>query len=70
MIAEGGKVVLRFHWSGTHKGEFMGIPPTGKHITVRAISIQRIEGGKIVEQEGMVDSMSMVQQLGVAPPPK
>ncbi len=68
MIAEGDKVVLRLHWSGTHKGEFMGIPPTGKHITVEGISIHRIEGGKIVEQKGMVDSMSMMQQLGVVPP--
>lgn len=69
MVAEGDKVVLRFNWSGTHKGEFMGIPPTGKQVTVRAICIHRVEGGKIVEQWAELDSMGMMQQLGVVPPP-
>lgn len=69
VIAGGDKVVLRFNWNGTHKGEFQVISPTGKHITVNAICIYRIEGGKVVEQWAQVDSMGMMQQLGVVPPP-
>lgn len=69
VVAEGDKVVLRFKWSGTHKGEYLGIPPTGKQITVTAICIHRIEGGKVVEQWAEVNVMGMMQQLGVLPPP-
>ena len=49
MIAEGDKVVVRGTWSGTHKGEFMGIPPTGKRVSIGVIDIIRIAGGKFVE---------------------
>ncbi len=69
MIAEGDKVVVRFTGSGTHKGEFMGIPPTGKQVTITAIAIQRIAGGKIVENWLQADMLGMMQQLGVVPPP-
>ena len=69
VVAEGDKVVLRFHWSGTHKGEFMGIAPTGKKVTVTAMSMHRIEGGKEVEQWGELDRLGMMQQLGVVPAP-
>ncbi len=69
VIAEGDKVVLRFNWSGTHKEEFQGISSTGKHIIVNAITIYRIEGGKVVEQWAQMDSMGMMQQLGVVPSP-
>jgi steroid delta-isomerase-like uncharacterized protein len=66
IIAEGDKVVIRQTWSGTHKGEFMGIPPTGKS---GVIDIIRIAGGKFVEHWGQMDSMGMMQQLGVTPAP-
>ncbi len=69
MIAEGDKVVVRFTGSGTHKGEFMGIPPTGKQLTMKAIAIHRIAGGKIVENWLQADMLGMMQQLGVVPPP-
>jgi len=49
MIAEGDKVVVRSTWSGTHKGEFMGIPPTGKKVSFGVIDIIRMAGGKAVE---------------------
>ena len=69
MIAEGDKVVQRFTARGTHKGEFMGIPPTGKQVTVTGIAIDRIAGNKIVENWANMDMLGMMQQLGVVPPP-
>lgn len=67
MVAEGDKVVARGTMSGTHKGEFMGIAPTGKQITVGMIEILRIVGGTMVEHWNVVDSLGMMQQLGVVP---
>ena len=69
IIAEGDKVVIRMTWSGTQKGEFMGIPPTGKSVTFGVIDILRIAGGKMVEHWGQMDEMGMMQQLGVIPAP-
>ena len=69
MIAEGDKVVVRFTGSGTHKGGFMGIPPTGRQLTMMAIAIHRIAGGKIVENWLQADMLGMMVQLGVVPPP-
>jgi len=68
-IAEGDKVVTRWHAQGTHKGELMGIPATGKQATVTGIVIDRIAGGRIVESWGEFDQMGMMQQLGVVPTP-
>ena len=69
VVAEDDKVVLRMTWSGTHNGEFMGIPPTGKSVSFGVIDIIRISGGKFVEHWGQMDSMSLMQQLGAAPGP-
>jgi len=69
MIAEGDRVVLRSTWSGTHKGEFMGIAPTSKRVSFGVIDIVRIAGGKFVEHWGQMDSMGMMQQLGGIPAP-
>jgi predicted ester cyclase len=62
---KGIKVVYRFTASGTHQGEFMGIPPTEKRVTIMEIRIYRIIGGKIVECWGLFDQMGLMQQLGV-----
>ena len=67
VIAEGDKVVARSTIRGTHKGEFMGIAPTGKQVTISGIDIVRSEGGKMVEHWGLTDDMGMMQQLGVIP---
>ncbi|MGA9348792.1 MAG: DUF429 domain-containing protein [Anaerolineae bacterium] len=67
-IAEGDKVVTRYTARGTHKGEFLGIPPTGKQITVAGIHIHRIVGGKVVEGWSEFDQLGALQQLGVVPP--
>ena len=68
MIGEGDRVVTRQTFTGTHRGEMMGIAPTGKQITVTGIAISRIAGGKIAETWEEVDRLGMMQQLGVVPP--
>lgn len=68
MVAEGDKVAVRWTWRLTHTGEFMGIAPTGKQVTITGISILRIVGGKIVEEWGEMDTLGMLQQLGALPP--
>jgi steroid delta-isomerase-like uncharacterized protein len=67
LIAEGDQVVMRGVASGTHRGVFMGIPPTGKQVTVPGIHIWRIKDGKIVEHWGESDWLGMMQQLDVLP---
>ena len=68
-IAEGDKVVTSLTFRGTHKGEFMSIPATGKTVTMSAIDIIRMEGGQLAEHWGEADTMGMMQQLGVVPSP-
>jgi steroid delta-isomerase-like uncharacterized protein len=65
-IVEGDKVAIRVRATGTHKGEFMGIPATGRQIEVPLIDIMRVRDGKIAEHWGVMDSGAMMQQLGVA----
>lgn len=67
MIAEGDKVVMRAMTRGTHKGEFMGIAPTGKQITMTEIHIIQVRDGKGVAHWGEGDALGMMQQLGVVP---
>ena len=69
LVAESDKVVIRQTWRGTHKGGFMGIPPTGRSVSFGVIDIIRIAGGKGVEHWGLMDSMSLMQQLGAIPAP-
>jgi len=69
MIASGEKVVTRFHWTGTHKGEFMGMPATGKSVKVKGVVIDRIVGGRMTESRILMDDLGMMQQLGVIPAP-
>ncbi len=67
MIAEGDKVVARVRVTGTHQGEFMGIPATGVQFTQTGIDIVRIANGKGVERWGEFDNLGLMQQLGVIP---
>jgi predicted ester cyclase len=68
-IAEGDWVVTRMKAHGTHQGELMGIPATGKEVTDSVIHVARIVDGKIVERWEQADLMGMMQQLGVVPEP-
>ena len=67
LIAEGDKAVARVTMTGTHTGDFYGIPATGKRVEFSGIYIVRIENGKIVEHWGEEDSLSLLTQLGVMP---
>ena len=67
MIAEGDKVVVQATMSGTHTGEFMGIPPTNKSFSVPAIDIIEIRDGKATAHWGLTDQGAMMAQLGLAP---
>jgi steroid delta-isomerase-like uncharacterized protein len=69
VIAEADKVVARWTVRGTHRGAFMGIPPTHKQLTVTGIEINRYEGGQRVEAWRQWDALGLLQQLGVIPPP-
>jgi steroid delta-isomerase-like uncharacterized protein len=65
LIGEGDKVVGRHKVTGTHLGEFMGVPPTGKSITYDEIFIVRFVNGRIAETWGIVDVLSQMRQIGV-----
>ena len=67
LIAEGDKVVGRTTVTGTHHGEYMGVPPTGKSVTYNEIFIFRFVNGRIAETWGVVDVASQMKQLGVIP---
>ena len=67
VIAEGDTVALRWTARGTHKGELLGIPPTGKQVTVSGITITLLSNGKSVESWGEFDALGMLQQIGVIP---
>lgn len=69
LIAEGDKVVSHVTSRGTHKGELMGIAPTGKQVTVPVICISRFVGDKIIEDWEIIDLFGMLQQLDVIPSP-
>lgn len=73
-ISEGDKVASRFEWTGTHRGEFLGIPATGRPVRVWGVVIDRLVEGrdgrpKIKETRIIMDTMGLMIQLGVVPPP-
>ena len=69
VIKEGEKVASRFTWTGTHQGSFLGIPPTGRSVQVKGVVIDRIVGGLMTDSRILMDTMGMMQQLGVIPTP-
>jgi steroid delta-isomerase-like uncharacterized protein len=69
IIGAGDHVVARWTGTGTHVGELMGIEPTGRHISVDAISLFRIADGKIAEEWTVWDALGLLQQVGAVPAP-
>lgn len=67
MVAEGDRVAARFTARGIHNGAFMGLPPTGKPITMTGMEIFRLENGKIAELWGEANLLGLMQQLGILP---
>ncbi len=64
IIAEGDKVWVRLAYTGTHRGEFMGLDPTGKKITAMAVDIYRIVNGKLAEYWNVTDNVNILKQIG------
>ena len=67
MFAQGDKVTKYWEFKGTHSGNFMGIPATGKTLDIEGCTIARIVNGKIVEERDFMDNMSFLKQLGLIP---
>ena len=67
LVAEGDTVAGRFRCKGTHQGEFLGEPPTGKRMEVEEVFFLRVEDGKFVGFWALEDSMSRMRQLGLLP---
>jgi steroid delta-isomerase-like uncharacterized protein len=68
-ISEGDKVVTRFTWTGTHRDTFLGISATGRSVEVKGVVIDRLESGKMADSRILMDTLGMMQQLGVFPAP-
>lgn len=67
-IAEGDKVLTRFEWTGTHKGDFLGIPATGRPVKVWGMVIDRLQDSRIKDTRIIMDLLGLMIQLGVVPP--
>lgn len=65
IIAEEDKVWVRFTGTGTHKGKWRGLPPTGKKITLSGVQIWRLFNGKVIEKDSIIDLLEAFKQLGV-----
>jgi predicted ester cyclase len=70
IFAVGDKVCVRLTWVGTHLGEFMGVPPTGKTVSVGTIGIDRVVDGKVVEGWGELDMLGLMTTIGGVVPAK
>jgi steroid delta-isomerase-like uncharacterized protein len=68
-IAEGDKVLSRFEWTGTHRGEFLGVPATGRPVKVWGMVVDRLVDGRIKETRIIMDALGLMMQLGAFPPP-
>jgi len=64
-ISEGDQIVTEWTCTGTHRGEFQGIPPTGRRVEITGMTLGRIKGSQIVEERVYFDRLAMLQQLGV-----
>jgi steroid delta-isomerase-like uncharacterized protein len=69
MLQDGNKVITRARFSGTHEGEFRGIPPTGKRFDIPVIDIVEFRDGKAIAHWGVMDMAGMMAQLGVSGSP-
>ena len=69
-IAERDRVVARWSLTGTHRGEFLGLQPTGKEFTFQVLEIYRIKDGMMAERWNVVDMFGFLQQIGAIPAPE
>jgi len=68
-VSEADKVASRFEWTGTHRGEFMGVPATGRQVRVWGFVLDRLVDGRIKDTRILMDTMGLMMQLGAIPPP-
>jgi predicted ester cyclase len=68
MVAEGDKVTVRWTWRGVHRGEYLGVAPTGREATAAGIAIYRIAGGQCAERWVGFNPLVVLRQLGAAVP--
>ncbi len=66
-LTDGGRVLTRFVWTGTHSGPFLGIDPTGRRVTVWGLVVDRLEAGRIKESRFLMDTLGLMTQLGASP---
>lgn len=64
MVADGDQLAVAYRMEGTHQGEFMGLAPTGRKVSIRGLQIARFADGQAVERWGSSDQLGMLQQLG------
>jgi steroid delta-isomerase-like uncharacterized protein len=64
MIAEGDKVATRYALEGTHSGDLFGVAPTGRQLSIKSMTVERLSEGKIVEHWRVTDELDMMRQLG------
>lgn len=69
IIEDGDKVCIRWRFTGTHTGSFMGTPASGNNVSMQGIEIHRIDDGKIAEGWTTVDLVALMMQIGAIPPP-
>jgi steroid delta-isomerase-like uncharacterized protein len=69
VIAQDDRVVMRETWTGTHTGEYFGVPATGRQVSMQVVDIARFAHGKVVEHWGVADQLSLLQQLSAIPTP-
>jgi steroid delta-isomerase-like uncharacterized protein len=68
-VAEENRVAAWSTWEGTHRGTFLGVPPTGRSVSVEAWTIDYLRDGKLAESRILMDVMGLMQQLGVVGSP-
>ena len=69
VVAEEDKVAFRYTMSGTHRGDFMGMPPTGKPFSVAGMILARVVGGRFTERWSNLDALGLMHQIGAIPSP-
>lgn len=67
MVVQGDKIAARFTFTGTHRGELLGIPPTGREVSIQCMRFLKFKDKKCIEAWSLMDILSMIQQLGAAP---
>jgi steroid delta-isomerase-like uncharacterized protein len=68
-VVEGERIATFSYWTGTHRGEFMGIPATGRRVTVEAWTLDRYHDGQLTDSRIIMDVLGLLTQLGVIPAP-